>query len=65
MARELTIENLGIMADLAGLNLSADELRRLLPGVNRSKKQAAELRDLVATGDEPAASFTVAPVTRK
>lgn len=65
MAMELTIENLGAMAELAGLKLSADELRRLLPGVNRAKKQAAELREWVAAGDEPAASFTVAPVTRK
>ena len=65
MGKELTIENLGVMAKLAGLKLSADELRRLLPGVNRTKKQAAELRELVTAGDESAASFTVAPVTRK
>ena len=65
MAGELTIENLSVMAELAGLNLSADELRRLLPGVNRSKKQAAELRQLIAPGNEPAASFTVASLTRK
>lgn len=63
MARELTIDDLTALAELAGLQLSNDELLRLLPGVRRSKKQAAELRDLIDTNDEPAASFSV--ITRK
>ncbi len=32
MAKELTIEDLRVLADLAGLTLSDDELQRLLPG---------------------------------
>lgn len=45
------------MADHAGLKLSDDELERLLPGVSRSKKQAAELRALIAPETEPAGTF--------
>ena len=65
MAKKLTIENLRVMADLAGLKLSDDELRRLLPGVQRSKKQSAELRELVVAGNEPAPTFSVPPVRQK
>ena len=45
------------MAERAGLRLSEDELQGFLPGVNRSKKQAGELRELVAAGNEPASTF--------
>ena len=65
MEKELTFENLAAMAEPAGLKLSAEELRHLLPGVNRSRKHVAELGELIAAGDEPAASFTVAQSTRK
>jgi len=57
MSQEISIDGLRKMAERAGLELSEDELRRLLPGVNRSKKQAAELRELIAAADEPAATF--------
>jgi hypothetical protein len=57
MSQEISIDGLRKMAERAGLKLSEDELRRLLPGVNRSKKQAAELRELIAAADEPTATF--------
>jgi hypothetical protein len=57
MADEMTIEEIRARAREAGLNLPDEELQRLLPGVNRAKKQAAELRDIVAADDEPAATF--------
>lgn len=57
MKQEITIDDLRKMADHAGLKLADDELWRLLPGVNRSKKQAAELRALIALGTEPAGTF--------
>ena len=57
MHQQILIDDLRNLAERAGLNLSEDELRRLLPGVNRSKKQAAELRELLASTDEPASIF--------
>jgi hypothetical protein len=64
MVEEL-IENLRIASKRAGLDLSDDELERLFPGVNRARKQAAELRELIAAGDEPAALFNVPGAARK
>lgn len=57
MSEELTIENLRSLSIQAGLKLSDDDLQRLLPGVNRARKQAAELRALVGAGDTPSATF--------
>jgi benzoyl-CoA reductase/2-hydroxyglutaryl-CoA dehydratase subunit BcrC/BadD/HgdB len=57
MYQQILIDDLRILAERAGLNLSEDELRRLLAGVNRSKQQAAELRELFASTDEPASIF--------
>lgn len=57
MVHEITLENLRTMAERKGLELPDDELQRLLPGVNRALKQAAELRELVALADEPAGKF--------
>jgi hypothetical protein len=65
MKQEITIDRLREMAERAGLKLSEDELRRLLPGVIRSKKQAAELRELLAAADEPASSFDLTAEARK
>jgi len=48
------------MAARAGLKLGDDELQRLLPGVNRARQQVAELRELIARTDEPAATFKAA-----
>lgn len=55
--KELTLDDLRNMAEGAGLKLADDELKRLLPGVQRSKKQAAELRALIAPETEPAGAF--------
>lgn len=57
MAEELTLEKLESMAQRRGLTLPQEELQKLLPGVTRARKQAAELRDLLARADEPAAAF--------
>jgi hypothetical protein len=54
---EITLNELGAMAARAGLALGDDELERLLPGVNRAKKQTVELRALIALDTEPAEYF--------
>ena len=65
MVKEFTIEDLRVLANLAGLTLSDDELQRLLPGVNRSQQQVAALRAIIAAGDEPAGVFIAADGDRK
>jgi len=65
MADEMTIENLRILAQAAGLELPDDELQRLLPGVNRSKNQVAQLRHLVEGENEPAALFILSKASQK
>ncbi len=57
MAKEITIQELQQLAQGAGLALANEELRRLLPGVNRARKQVTELRELVTASDEPAGIF--------
>lgn len=57
MAEAITIEDLRAMAHRAGVELSDDELNSLLPGVNRSKQQVAELRTLIMRESEPAGTF--------
>ena len=60
MVDKLTLEDLRAMAERAGLKLGDDELQRLLPGVNRSRQQVAELRQLIDHSDEPAGTFKAA-----
>jgi hypothetical protein len=57
MATEITLDELRARAERAGVELSEEELEALLPGVNRSYKQARELRDLVSSANEPALTF--------
>jgi hypothetical protein len=57
MPYEITLEQLKMLAAPAGLKLSEEELQRLLPGVNRSRNQIADLREIVGLGDEPAGVF--------
>ena len=64
MVDTLTLENLRALAERAGLRLGDDELQRLLPGVNRSRQQVAELRDLIDRTDEPAGAFKAANTER-
>ena len=65
MAQEIELENLRMIARQAGLGLEDDELQRLLPGVNRARKQAAELRQWVGNTDEPAGIFNALPAVQK
>ena len=65
MAEELTFENLETLAERRGLRLPQDDLQRLLPGVIRARKQAAELREIVAREDEPAGAFNAMRHERK
>jgi hypothetical protein len=62
-AKEITIEDLRSLTRRAGLELPDEELQRLLAGVNRSKKQVTDLRELVAVDAEPATIFilSIAP----
>lgn len=57
MVEKLTLVELRAMAERVGLNLGDDELARLVPGVNRSRQQIAELRQLIERGAEPAGAF--------
>ncbi len=57
MAETLNFEELRARAERAGLKIGDDELERLLPGVNRSRRQVAELRQLLQRDDEPAGVF--------
>jgi hypothetical protein len=61
MATEITLEDLRVMAVRAGLNLAEEELRKLLPGVNRSHRQVTELREFVTDTVEPAGTFSASP----
>jgi hypothetical protein len=59
MAAEITLDELRARAERAGLTMIENELIKLLPGVNRSHKQAKALRDLLSQTDEPAGVFTL------
>jgi hypothetical protein len=65
MAFELSLDELRARAARAALELSEEELQRLLPGVNRACQQARELRALIKDGDEPAAVFSALTVGKK
>jgi hypothetical protein len=62
---EITLDELRALAARAGLALTDDELERLLPGVNRAKKQTAELRALIGLDTEPAETFRAIGVAPK
>ena len=65
MIEEVTLEKLAGIAERAGLKLPEDELQRLLPGVNRARKQADELRRIISIADEPAGVFNAVMPARK
>jgi len=65
MAEKLTLETLRSMAHRRGLTLPQEELQKLLPGVIRARRHAAELRDLLSRADEPAAAFKASRENRK
>jgi hypothetical protein len=64
MATEITLDELRVRAARAGLELSEDELKQLLPGINRAYKQVNELRALLSDNDEPACAFGAAASKR-
>jgi hypothetical protein len=64
MAKEITLAELQTMAKRSGLQLTDEDLEKLLPGVNRSYNQILELRGLITDRTEPAAAF-VASRTEK
>lgn len=57
MASVITLDELRARAARAGIELTEDELKKLLPGVNRSHIQVNELRELLSDADEPAGVF--------
>jgi hypothetical protein len=65
MASEMALDELRARAARAGLELSDDELRQLLPGVNRALQQVRDLRGLLSDGDEPAAVFAAGAGSRE
>jgi hypothetical protein len=58
MTNDITIDQLRALAQRLGLDLSETELEKILPGVNRTRLQAEELRQLVDSGVEPAGHFS-------
>jgi hypothetical protein len=64
MAKEITLAELQTMAKRSGLQLTDEDLEKLLPGVNRSYNQILELRGLLTDRTEPATAF-VASRTEK
>ncbi len=58
MTEDLSLIQLRELARRAALNLPEDELAKLLPGVNRARRQADELRQLVNSPTEPAGHFS-------
>lgn len=58
MTDEITLDELRDLAQRAGLKLADEELQKLLPGVNRARRQVAELRMLITDSAEPAGTFS-------
>ena len=65
MAKEITLAELQIVAKRSGLQLTDEELEKLLPGVNRSHQQSLELRKLITDSIEPAATFVASRTERQ
>jgi len=57
MSEPINLQQLSVMCEILGLKLPDAELQRILPGVNRSRRQVEELRALLEAADEPAATF--------
>jgi Asp-tRNA(Asn)/Glu-tRNA(Gln) amidotransferase C subunit len=65
MAKEITLAELQTVAKRSGLQLTDEELEKLLPGVNRSHHQLLELRELITDSIEPAAAFVVSRTEKR
>ena len=57
MPSDTALDQLRAEAEHAGLALDEEELKKLLPGVNRARKQITELRAVLSDRDEPAGIF--------
>jgi hypothetical protein len=58
MATDLSLDQLRLLAQRAGLKLTDGELQKMLSGVNRTRLQAEELRQLIAKEVAPAGHFS-------
>ncbi len=58
MVENLSLNQLRELAQRAAVNLPDDELVKLLPGVNRARRQAEELRQFLNAQTEPAGHFS-------
>lgn len=65
MVKEITLVELQMMASRSELQLTDEELEKLLPAVNRSHSQIRELRELLTDQSEPAASFVAARIENR
>lgn len=65
MAEEITLAQLQTMAEQSGLKLTDEELKKLLPGVNRFHNQILELRALITDSIEPAAAFAASRTEKR
>ncbi|MBI4497277.1 MAG: hypothetical protein HY689_05195 [Chloroflexi bacterium] len=61
----LSSETLQVLARQAGLDLSAQDLAALEPGLRRTLAQAQTLRDLPLTAYEPGVVFAPAPAHKE
>ena len=65
MAKEITLAQLQKMMKRSGLNLTDEEVEKLLPGVNRSQNQILELRELITDSIEPATAFAASRTEKR
>jgi Asp-tRNA(Asn)/Glu-tRNA(Gln) amidotransferase C subunit len=65
MAKEITLAQLQKMMKRSGLNLTDEEVEKLLPGVNRSQNQISELRELITDSIEPATAFAASRTEKR
>ena len=65
MAKEITLAQLQKMMKRSGLNLTDEEVEKLLPGVNRSQNQVLELRELITDSIEPATAFAASRTEKR
>lgn len=58
MAENITLDELRMLAGRAGLSLSEEELKGMIPALSRSRLQVVQLRELMSDALEPAGHFS-------